>query len=214
MSGTASQGSLGAGQQDPNDSASEVNQIAFAVRQIIAELDTMKLVQVKAVHPGSGSPPGPTTVDVLPLVQQVDGNGNAVSHEVVHGIPVKRAQGGPWMIVIDPAVGDVGYVTAADRDGSKVVATGAQAPPGSGRSFSISDGVYEGGCLNKATEAYLWLKADGTFVLNDKSGNKIATTTTGMTMTDANGNQMQMKTGAVNFVTPQLQVNGIPVTVP
>lgn len=167
---TADSGQIGAGQQDPNDSASETNKIAFAVRQILARIDTMKPVKVIAVHPGSGTPPGPTTVDVLPLVQQIDGNRNAVSHGTVYGLPVKRLQGGAWTVICDPAVNDIGYVVAGDRDMSKVKATAAEAPPGSLRKFSIADGVYEGGILNQTTSAYLWLRADGTLKLVDGKG--------------------------------------------
>lgn len=168
---TASSGQLGAGQQDPNDSSSETNKIAFAVARIMAErLDTMKPVKVIAVHAGTGTPPGPATVDVLPLVQQIDGNRNAVSHGTVYGIPVARLQGGPWSIICDPAVGDIGYVVAGDRDMSKVKTTAAEAPPGSLRKFSIADGVYEGGILNQPTSAYLWLRSDGTLKLVDIGG--------------------------------------------
>lgn len=167
---TATTGQLGAGQQEPNDSAAEVNKIVFAVRQIMAQYDFMKPVKVVAVHAGSGSPPGPMTVDVLPLVQQIDGNRNAVSHGTVYGIPVARTQGGKWTIICDPAVDDVGYVVVSDRDMSKVKATAAEAPPGSLRKLSISDGVYAGAMLGAVTDAYLWLKPDGSFKLKDAAG--------------------------------------------
>lgn len=167
---TATSGQLGAGQQGPNDSTEEVNKIAFAVEQMMARLSTMKPVKVIAVHAGEGTPPGPMTVDVQPLVQQIDGNRNAVPHGTVYGIPVARQQGGKWTIICDPAVEDVGYVVCSDRDMSKVKATAAEAPPGSLRKFSISDGVYAGAILTKPTDAYLWLKDDGTFKLKDASG--------------------------------------------
>lgn len=176
---TSSSGSLGAGQQTPNDSTSLTNQIEFAVKRILARLDTMKPVKVVAVHPGEGTPPGPTTVDVLPLVQQIDGNNNAVSHGTVYGIPVRRIQGGKWTIIIDPAVDDVGYVTSGDRDMSKVKATAAEAPPGSRRSFNISDGVYEGAILMNPTDAYFWLKTDGTLELVDQAGPVLQTDVAG-----------------------------------
>jgi hypothetical protein len=167
---TSTTGQVGAGQQIPNDSNALPNQIAFAFRSLMAQLDLMKPVKVVAVHPGAGTPPKATTVDVLPLVQQIDGNGNAVPHGTVHGIPVDRLQGGGWTVILDPAVGDVGYVVAGDRDMSKVKATKDQAPPGSRRSWNISDGVYRGGILMDPTSAYLWLKADGSLKLADKGG--------------------------------------------
>ena len=69
MTDVASPGSLGYGQQDPNDASSEFNKHAFAVRQIVARLNTMKLVQVMAVHGGGGAVAAPGTVDVMPLFQ-------------------------------------------------------------------------------------------------------------------------------------------------
>lgn len=188
----ASPTDLGAGQQTPNDSASEANVFAFAVERLLARLDTMKPVRVVAVHPGEGSPPGPATVDVQPLVSQLDGNGNAVDQGTVYGIPVARTQGGPWTIICDPAVDQFGYVVAADRDISAVVAQPGLAPPGSpGRRFSISDGVFVGAVLNPVGDSYLWLREDGSFKLaaaggfvleTDASGNATATVGTKMTV--------------------------------
>lgn len=171
MTSTAGQGSNGAGFQTPNDTASDVNAVAFAVRRIMAMFDTMKLVRVVKVTPGTGTPPGPTFVDVKPLVQQVDGNGNAVAHGIVPNIPVRRLQGGAGAIIMDPKVDDVGYVVAADRDSSKVKnAGGKESPPGSRRTFNIADGVYEGAVLMTPPETYLWIKDDGSFKFAAKGG--------------------------------------------
>lgn len=171
---TASPGSIGAGQQHPNDSASDVNVLAFAVKRILARYDTMLPVKVMAVHVGSGTPPGPATVDVQPLVSRVDGNMNGVPEGTVNGIICSRIQGGPWVIICDPAVGDIGWVVAADRDISKIKAgKGAAALPGSSRRWSIADGVYAGAILNAPPKAFFWLKSDGTVQLQDSGGFKI-----------------------------------------
>ncbi|QPF81682.1 hypothetical protein IC762_17825 [Bradyrhizobium genosp. L] len=167
---TASAGSNGAGQQGPNDSAAGINEISFAVDRILARYDFMKPVKVIAVHLSDGTPPAPATVDVQPLVSQVDGNMNAVPEGTVYGIPCQRTQGGPWTIICDPAVGDFGYVISSDRDITKVKASPGVAPPGSQRRFSIADGVYVGGVLNKPGKAYLWLKGDGSLKFADAGG--------------------------------------------
>lgn len=173
---TAGAGSNGAGQQHPNDSASDANALAFAVKRILSKYDTMLPVKVVAVHAGSGTPPGPATVDVQPLVSRVDGNMNGVQEGTVSGIVCSRIQGGPWVIVCDPAVGDIGWVVAADRDISKIKAgNGAAGLPGSSRRWSIADGVYAGAILNDAPKAYFWLKSDGTLQLKDGGGFKIET---------------------------------------
>lgn len=168
---------FGYGQLQPEDALDELNAIFFAARQLIAQIDTLKLVKVVAVHAGGGSPPAGGTVDVLPLVKQVDGNGFPVPHGTVYGLPFFRLQAGPWAIIADPVVGDVGYVICADRDSSNVVKNkdGNQTIPGSRRSYNIADGIYVGaiGILNSAPSAFLQLKSDGTFLLQDKNNNTI-----------------------------------------
>ena len=184
---TANQGSIGASQQGPNDASSLFNMVAFAVRQMMAQLDTMKLVQVTAVNPGGGSPPVAGTVNVQLLVSEVDGNNNVTQQGIVNKIPYFRLQGGPWAIVIDPAVGDFGYVICADRDISSVKNNPGIQPPASLRKYNVSDGIYIGGCLNTVPAATLWLKSDGTWVLTDKPGNVLKGDSNGITATPVGG---------------------------
>jgi hypothetical protein len=207
---------IGYGGQYPDDSNSEASGIAFAIRSLLSHIDTIKVVQVKAVHPGTGSPPAVGTVDVQPLVNQIDfaNPPNATPHGVVYGLPYFRLQGGPWAIILDPAVGDIGLIACSDRDISTVKNTAAQANPGSFRRLNVADGIYLGGILNAVPAATCWLKSDGSLVITDKFGNVISTGATGMTMVDTNGNQIQMLPGVVNIVTASFQVNGVPVTIP
>jgi hypothetical protein len=208
---------FGYGHEIPNDSGSDFNAIAFVVSQMTAKMDTAKLVQVQAVHGGGLA--GAGTVDVLPLVQQIDGNGYGTPHGTVYGLPWSRIQGGKNAIICDPQVGDTGYVVAADRDISvlKNQSPGAVTTkgylPGSRRRFSIADGIYAGGCLNVAPNQYLIFTATGVRLV-DMNGNSFAMGPTGVTWTDFNGNQMVTGVGFVNFITAALQVNGIPVVVP
>ena len=220
----------GYGQQTPNDASSELGAVAFIVRQMMAEMSTMKLVQVVSVTGGGeGQPAG--TVVVLPLVSQIDGNGYGTPHENLPPIPWSRVQGGKNAIICDPVAGDIGYVVAADRDISKVKSTLAAALPGSRRQFDAADSVYAGGCLNVAPNQYLIFTVDGVrlvdsrnsslaftstgFALTDGvNSNSVVSSSSGMTMTFAGGNKIIMAAGFVNIVAPQLQVNGIPVTIP
>lgn len=211
---TATPGTIGAGQQDPQDSNSDFDVTAFIVSQMIAVLEIMLPVQVTAVHPGTGTPPTPGTVDVQLLVSLVDGAGNGTDPGIVYGVPYFRSQGGPWAIVIDPAKDDFGYIIGASRDISKVKNSPGVVLPGSFRKYCYSDGIYMGGCFNGAPSAWVWLKPDGTFNITDKPGNAIKSATTGMTILDVNGNQILTAAGFVNIVTASFQVNGIPVTVP
>ena len=89
---------FGYGQMSPYDTSSEFAVTSFIVRQMIAKLDTMKLVQVVAVHGGGVNPGG--TVDVYPLVCQVDGNFNGKPHGTVYGLPWSRLQGGKNAVIV------------------------------------------------------------------------------------------------------------------
>jgi hypothetical protein len=202
----------GYGQQDPNDGSSDLGAIAFIVRQMMAKMSTMKLVQVKAVHGGGVAAAG--TVDVIPLVSQVDGNGYGTPHGTVPGLPWSRVQGGKNAVICDPQAGDIGYVVAADRDTSIVKSTQAAALPGSRRRFNIADGVYAGACLNAgAPNQYLIFTATGIQIV-DLNGNSVTMGPSGMTLADLNGNQIVMAAGFVNIITTVLQVNGVAVIVP
>lgn len=207
MSDTAS---FGYGQQEPNDSSSDFNKIAFLVRQMMARMSTMKLVIVKAVTPaeGDGDAKIAGTVDVLPLVNQIDGGGNSTPNGTVFGIPWSRVQGGKNAIICDPEVDDIGYVVVSDRDISAVKSTRKQANPGSFRKFDLADGIYVGGALNVAPDQYLVFKSDGVRLV-DKNGNSVAMTPDGMTLTDKNENVVQMASGGVS-ITPKA---GQPVTI-
>jgi hypothetical protein len=205
------QATSGYGQQTPNDSNDELSTAAAICRAMIAEMSTMYLVQVSAVHGGGLAPAG--TVDVTPLVSQIDGNGYPTPHGIVPGIPWSRVQGGTNAIICDPVVGDIGYVVTSDRDISVVKNTKAAAHPGTRRRNDIADGVYAGGCLNVAPNQYLIFTATGVRLV-DLNGNSVTMGATGMTLADNNANQIVMAAGFVNIITPVLQVNSVPVIVP
>lgn len=64
---------------------------------------------------------------------------------------------------MDPHVGDVGVIVTASRDISSVKATGGtQSNPGSGRRFSLSDGIYLGTVISAtAPTQYVQFNSDG-----------------------------------------------------
>ncbi len=195
----------GYGQQDPFVANDDFNVTSFMVKQMVRRMETNRLVQVKAIHAGDGTPPASGTVDVLPLVQQVDGNNNVKSHGTVYGIPVFRLQGAFGSIILDPKVGDIGYVAVCNRDSSIVKTAKKESPPGSGRTFDLADGIYVGGLLNSVTDQYLWFD-DGKIKIADKNGNTIVMDSDGVTATDKFGHVLRMKssgfelTGNLNVI--------------
>lgn len=173
---------IGYGRQTPFTSNDDLSVVAFVVRQMILRLSTMKLVKVVAVH-GGGADGIPATVDVLPLVNQIDGSGNSQPHSTVYGIPCWRMQAGGWAVVLDPVVDDIGYVSVSDSDISNVKATRKQANPGSERAYGVSDGVYVGGVLNDAPTGVVHLKSDGYLKIADQHSNVLESSASGWALT-------------------------------
>ena len=148
------------GLEDVNSSRGQFNAITFLVRQILNRVSTATLVQITSVTNSGGiSPVG--FVDVQPLVNQLDGYGNAIPHGVLHHLPYMRLQGGANAVIIDPQVGDIGIAIFADRDISSVSANKAQSNPGSFRQFDMADGMYIGGLLNGTPTQYVAFASGG-----------------------------------------------------
>jgi hypothetical protein len=138
------------GELRSNTLGSQYNAIAFVVQSLINRIFTGMPVKVMAVDAGA------QTVDVLPLVNQVDGNGaNSTPFVTVYGVPYFTLQGGQSGVIAPPSVGDLGWLTVADHDISVVKKTKAQGNPGSARRYSLEDGMYFGGALNAAPSQYL-----------------------------------------------------------
>lgn len=162
----------GFGQQFPGSAASEFDELVFIIRQQLAKISTVKLVQVKAVDAAA------KTVDVQPLVNQLDGQNNATPHGTILGVPYIIWQYGTNAVIGDPVVDDIGIMLCADRDISAVKATKAVAPPGSLRQLDAADGIYLGGILNGDPEQ--WVKfTDTGMELHDKNDNEITSSSTG-----------------------------------
>ena len=159
------------GQQGVIDANDLHSIIAFHIHQAMGLARTGTPVKVVKVHGGGVGPP--PTVDVLPLVNQIDGLGKATKHDTVYGISVQRLQAGKSVIIADPVVGDIGWLAAGDRDMSAVKVTGKQSNPGSFRRHSLSDGVYHPGIINPGNpNQWIQFKTTG-IVIHDVNGNEI-----------------------------------------
>lgn len=166
------------GAQRAGDGASDFGAQSFLVRQILSRVNTCTLVKIVAVTNSGGlSPVG--FVDAQPLVNQVDGAGNAVPHGVLHHLAYFRLQGGTNAVILDPQVGDIGIAVFADHDISSVAANKAQANPGSWRRFNMADGLYIGGVLNGVPVQYVQFSAAG---INVVSPNAVTVNATSVTV--------------------------------
>jgi hypothetical protein len=169
------------GQQGLTDSTHLYNAIKFLIQQELREARTGYEAKVIAVHGGGvGAAP---TVDVQPVVNQVDGQGNQTPHGIIYGIPVSRSQGGAAGVIMDPVVGDIGHISVSDRDISALKANqGKQSNPGSKRTHNMADGTYVGATLNPVTpNRYINLNGPG-ISISDEFGNTIVTDANGITL--------------------------------
>lgn len=154
-----------AGQARAAEGGDEYGALMFVIGQALARLSTATLVRVVSVTNNGGlSPVG--FVDVQPLVNQLDGAGNAVPHAVLHQLPYFRLQGGTDAVILDPKVGDIGMAAFGSRDLSAVKASKQQANPGSWRTHDMADGLYFGGLLNGTPVQYVQFTAGGINVVS------------------------------------------------
>jgi hypothetical protein len=137
----------------PETPNSEFNALSFMIQSMLNQINVATLVKVKAVHSNDTGAAG--TVDVVPMVNLVDGTGASWSHTTVFGLPFFRLQGGNSGVICDPGVGDIGIALFCDHDISSVKTTRAAATPNTARRFSFSDGIYLGGWGSAGPTQYL-----------------------------------------------------------
>jgi hypothetical protein len=169
------------GQRGITDDNDFYNAIRFMIQQELRETRTAVPVKIVAVHGGGvGAAP---TVDVQPMVTQIDGQGNQTPHGIIYGLPVSRSQGGAAGVIMDPVAGDVGHMIISDRDTSALRSNeGDQSNPGSFRHHDMADGVYHGAMLNAVTpNRYVNLNGPGIAIV-DEFGNTIQTSAAGVTI--------------------------------
>lgn len=160
--------------QTPASVASDYATIAFVVQQLMSGMATATLVRVKACTNAGGIVPV-GTVDVQLLVDMVTGDGQTIPHGTVFKAPYSRLQGGTNAVVLDPQPGDLGICVFASRDITAIKANpnaardrtpSPGAPPGSRRTFSLSDALYVGGVLNGAPVQFVQFDATGIRVVS------------------------------------------------
>jgi len=142
------------GQAKPSTYFGNYNQLYFIINQLLSKMQTATIVKVVSCS-NAGGVDEVGFVDVVPLVDQVDGNNNAYPHATVYNLPYLRLQGGANAIIIDPAEGDLGIAVFASRDISNVKTQKTNAAPASFRQFDFADGMYLGGLLNGTPQNYI-----------------------------------------------------------
>lgn len=140
---------------DGNSAGSSVD---ANIRNHLNTMGANTLVTVIAVNAGDGIT---GTVDVQPMVHMQTSDGTAIPHGTIYGVPYLRVQGGSCALIVDPVVGDIGYIIISGRDQSNAVANRAPSSPGSFRTHSMSDCVYVGAYLGSDPEHYVKISTSG-----------------------------------------------------
>jgi hypothetical protein len=170
----ARQGSL-----NTEDMYGEYNKLKFVFSSLISKVNTALPVKIVKVYNNGGvTPVG--VVDVEPLIQQVDGQGNSVEIGTLYNLPYTRVQGGANAVIIDPVVGDIGIAVFSSRDISAVKKNKKKSIPPSARKFDLADGMYFGGILNAAPTQYIQFDSTGITI---KSPNEVKITCDKATVT-------------------------------
>lgn len=207
------------GAQDASSNVTEYNSLSFLIRQELAQIDTSTVVKIvkapydkdgKAIEPGTVGPIG--YVDVLPMVNQIDGRGKATPHETVYRLSYYRYQGGDGAIISDPAVGDIGKLVVANRDTSSVRATDKQANPGSRRKFDLADGTFFPSTQAKAPKQWVSYTSKG-MIIHDRNGNVVTMDDRGIILEDhVNNNKIEMIAAGVRINGALIDHNGDVIT--
>jgi hypothetical protein len=145
----------------------------FIIKSLIRQVHTCALVKVTAVRPTSGKV---GFVDVLPLVQETDTNGQVIEQSPVYNVPYMQYQGGASAVILAPVVGDIGLCMFAEVDITNVKQTQAGGPPNTMRTHSSADGLYIGGVLNTDPTQYLRFNASGIDIVSPSGTINVQTT--------------------------------------
>ena len=155
--------SLNPGEQGslyPSDLTGDFNALRYLAVSLLSEMETATLVKVVSCSNSGGvSPVG--TVQVQPLVNQLDGQNRPIPQPQLYDVPYFRIQGGSNAIIIDPEPGDLGICVFASRDISTVKKAKGQASPGSQRKYDLGDAIYIGGVLNGSPTQYIQFNSSG-----------------------------------------------------
>lgn len=188
------------GNADPSVDGGGYNPLEFVVQQALNHVRTgqpVKIIRAPYDKNGSNITPGSAVpigyVDVQPMVNQIDGKGQATKHGTVYRLSYYRYQGSFGAIISDPKAGDIGHMVISDRDTNQVKKTNDLSNPGSRRKFDMADGTFFG-CIQDKEAPVQWVSfGNGNSILfHDKSGNEVLMDDHGIKLTDkVFGNTLQ-----------------------
>ncbi|WAH52624.1 oxidoreductase [Pseudescherichia vulneris] len=143
----------------PDDINTDANVQHFVMETFLSGKAFITLALVKATYPGENE--AMSFVDVQPMVHGTSGSGGLVERGTIFNVPVWRLQRGSSAIIMDPVVGDIGWIACCDEDIRNVKKTSSLALPASSRKHSYGDAIYMGGLLNSSPNQYVKFSDSG-----------------------------------------------------
>ena len=146
---------------EPIDFVDEYSSLVYLINTIINNrINTAELVRVIANN-------GDGTVDVMPIISDVDNDGNAVVETPVFNVKFFEWQYGINAIKAEPAIGDVGLVVVCTKDTQNAYS----GVVGSLGRFELGSGIYIGGIkgLNQVATQTIVMDENGITITTPKS---------------------------------------------
>lgn len=146
----------------------DMSLMMFIAQQTMNGMATTSIVEVKAVDAEK------KTVDVRPMVHQIDGAGEIVEHGTIHALPYFMLRAGKCAVEVNPTEKDIGIAVFTNSDSSNVKKTRKAGAPNTRRRFDWADGFYFGGFLGSEPTTFIRLDDETGVTITVPEGKKIA----------------------------------------
>lgn len=135
---------------NPSDYVDEYNGLIYIINSVISNrVKGAEIVQVIANN-------GDGTIDVLPVIRNVDAEENAIQETPIFNVKYMEWQYGINAFQAEPAVGDIGLLVVCTKD-TKNVKSGLVGDFGT---FELESGIYFGGLKGLNLPATQFIKMD------------------------------------------------------
>lgn len=172
---------------NPTDYVDEYNGLIYIINAVIS--DRVRGAEIVKVIANNGD----GTIDVLPIVKNVDAEENAIEETPIFNVKYMEWQYGINAFQAEPAIGDIGLLVVCTKD-TKNVKSGIVGDLGT---FELESGIYFGGIKGLNVPATQFIKMD-------ESG---ITITTPKTITvNAEENVLVNVTGKASVIAPEINL--------
>ena len=136
------------GSQNLSTNLTEFNTLDFYIDSKLLRINTIKICKITAVNDDG-------TVNVLPMVNRLNGKKEPLPTVELKGFPILRQQGGNSGFIIEYQVGDIVLVGFCDRDPQAVIRSKKEAAPSTFTPFPLSGGIVLGAVLFEDAQIYV-----------------------------------------------------------